>query len=91
MAEVCYRSLFISSSLGFLLSTCCKLEACFPVRLDPKFFESNDSAEGSRMNRVRLVGSSSRPFYLILLKYVGFILANPDWYEVDDIDGVVNV
>jgi hypothetical protein len=74
-------------------STCCKLEACFPVRLDPILFESNDSAYNNRSSRVREISSASacKPLMRSLAMYLGFVLANPDWYETEEYDGSANI
>jgi hypothetical protein len=65
------------------------LEACFSDRLDPKLFELNNSADKNRSSEVRDLSSAGTcsPFVRVVAMYLGFVVANPDWYEIEEYDG----
>ena len=83
--------MYISCFAGLFFSVCCKLEACFPVRLDPKLFESDDRAESSRSVVDFPKSNSGGPLFRLLTMYVGFVVANPDWYEAEEYGGWTNL
>lgn len=73
-----------ASTLFFLM--CCKLESCFPTRLDPESFE--DLEQEGALPRVRPLRdtdvSATARWLRFLRKVAGTLMALPEWYELDE-------